>query len=353
MSVGLNADGRLEVFARGTDNALWHCWQTTPSAGPWSGFVSLAGTITSGPSVVRTLDRHLHVFALGPRADLWHIFQKELNGGWAPWESLGGSLTDTPAVALNEDGSIEVFARGTDGALRHNRQTPTSSWSGWMSLGGSLVGPPAVCMNGDGKLEVFAEFTDSTLQSLRQAAPNGTWLPTWDSLTGPVTKTPSPAALNADLRMEVCFASVGGELRTIWQTAAAVNNWAGPNSLGGILQGPPVIARNNDGRLEVFHIGSDGYLYNAWQTAPNGPWHGWQHMELGGLKKDGNFCVTKNGDGRLEVFALADTGDMMHTWQKLPSKGPWGFGSLGGATLGGLGVKLATMGFRAGWYFRE
>jgi Repeat of unknown function (DUF346) len=54
MSTGLNADGRLEVFARGSDNALWHCWQTNPHAGPWSkGFSSLGGEIASGPSVAR------------------------------------------------------------------------------------------------------------------------------------------------------------------------------------------------------------------------------------------------------------------------------------------------------------
>ena len=39
---GRNADGRLEVFARGTDNALWHIWQTAPNNG-WSGWASLGG----------------------------------------------------------------------------------------------------------------------------------------------------------------------------------------------------------------------------------------------------------------------------------------------------------------------
>ena len=38
--VGNNADGRLEVFVRGTDGALWHIWQTAPNNG-WSGWASL------------------------------------------------------------------------------------------------------------------------------------------------------------------------------------------------------------------------------------------------------------------------------------------------------------------------
>lgn len=35
IAVGRNADGRLEVFARGTDNAVWHRWQVRPNNG-WS-----------------------------------------------------------------------------------------------------------------------------------------------------------------------------------------------------------------------------------------------------------------------------------------------------------------------------
>jgi hypothetical protein len=32
-----NAEGRLEIFARGADNAIWHIWQTRPNSG-WSGW---------------------------------------------------------------------------------------------------------------------------------------------------------------------------------------------------------------------------------------------------------------------------------------------------------------------------
>jgi len=42
--VGRNQDGRLEVFARGTDDALWHNWQTVPNNG-WSGWGSLGGIL--------------------------------------------------------------------------------------------------------------------------------------------------------------------------------------------------------------------------------------------------------------------------------------------------------------------
>lgn len=34
IAIGTNADGRLEAFVRGTDNALWHKWQVQVFAAP-------------------------------------------------------------------------------------------------------------------------------------------------------------------------------------------------------------------------------------------------------------------------------------------------------------------------------
>src|SRR5918994_715148 len=73
--VASNADGRLEVFVRGTDNNLYHKWQTAPGA------------------------------------------------GWAPdWSPLGGVFDGNPMVGRNADGRLEVFVRGTDNSLYHKWQ---------------------------------------------------------------------------------------------------------------------------------------------------------------------------------------------------------------------------------------
>jgi hypothetical protein len=44
LDVGQNADGRLEVFVRGSNGALYHKWQISPNDG-WSGWASLGGKI--------------------------------------------------------------------------------------------------------------------------------------------------------------------------------------------------------------------------------------------------------------------------------------------------------------------
>ena len=86
-----NTDGRLEVFARGTDDALWHIWQTAPNNG-WSARASLSGVITSDPEVATDADGRLEVFARGTDKTLWHIWQTAPNNGWSVWASLGGIL---------------------------------------------------------------------------------------------------------------------------------------------------------------------------------------------------------------------------------------------------------------------
>ena len=48
ISLGANADGRLEVFARGSDGALWSNWQWQPG-GSWSGWSSFGGTFPGDP----------------------------------------------------------------------------------------------------------------------------------------------------------------------------------------------------------------------------------------------------------------------------------------------------------------
>ncbi len=175
-----NADGRLEIFARGGDGAVWHMWQTAPSNG-WSGWYSLGGWIDrlnvasqrGRPDgdlrsrrrwcrlayvadraeqwlerlvLARRLDRsagngrnadgRLEIFARGGDGAVWHMWQTAPSNGWSGWYSLGGWI-DLLKVASNDDGRMEVFARGGDAAVWHMWQTaPSNGWSGWYSLGG-------------------------------------------------------------------------------------------------------------------------------------------------------------------------------------------------------------------------
>jgi acylphosphatase len=322
-----NADGRLEIFAVGTDNALSHIWQTAPNNG-WSGWASLGGVITCEPDVSRNADGRLEVFARGTNNALWHIWQTAPNNGWSGWASLGGVIYSDPCAANNADGRLEVFVRGTDDALWHRWQTaPNNGWSGWASLGGVITSEPVVVNNADGRLEVFARGTDGSLAHIWQTAPNNGWSG-WGSLGGVINGDPS-IQQNHDGRLEAFARGTNNALFHIWQTAPN-DGWSGWASLGGGITSDPICGRNADGRLEVFARGTDNALWHIWQTAPNNGWSAW--ATLGGTITS-MPTVTNDHDGRLEVFARGTNNALFHIWQTAPNNGWSGWASLGGNVL--------------------
>jgi acylphosphatase/peptidoglycan hydrolase-like protein with peptidoglycan-binding domain len=311
--IGSNQDGRLEVFARGTDGALWHLWQTARNNG-WSGWGSMGGGIQGPIALGRNADGRLEVFVKGNDNALWHIWQTARNNGWSGWGSMGGVVSD-PVVANNADGRLEVFVRGGDNALWHIWQTaPSNGWSGWGSLGGGMGSKVAVANNADGRLEIFVRGTDGALWHKWQTAPNSGWSG-WGSMGGVIIGAPV-VGRNADGRLEVFAKGTDGALWHIWQTAPN-NGWSGWASMGGIIF-DPVVTNNADGRLEVFVKGADNALWHIWQTARSNGWSGW--ATLGGQMLEGPIAG-RNADGRLEVMVKGLDGALWHTWQSAPNNG--------------------------------
>ncbi|MGC2998625.1 S8 family serine peptidase, partial [Streptomyces sp. G35A] len=312
------AVGRMEVIARGGDQAVWHTWQTVPGGG-WSGWESLGGwidMITHG----RHADGRLEIFARGADQAVWHMGQTAPGGGWSGWESLGGWV-DNLCVAQNNDGRMEIFARGADRAVWHTWQTaPGGGWTGWESLGG-WVDMTGVDHNADGRLELFARGSDRAVWHTWQTAPGGGWSG-WESLGGWIDRLTT--ARNADGRMEVFVRGADGALWHMGQTAPN-SGWSGWESLGGWIDMVRP-ARNADGRLEIFARGADQAVWHTWQTAPGGGWSGWE--SLGGWIDD--LYVSRNNDGRTEVFARGADQAVWHRWQTAPGGGWSGWESLGG-----------------------
>jgi subtilisin family serine protease len=143
-ALALNGEDRLEVFARGQDGALWHRWQEQ-RGGAWStGWVSLGaagGGFAGAPALALNGEGRLELFVRGQDGALWHRWQEERGGpwstAWASRGSAGGGFASAPALALNGDGRLELFVRGRDGALWHCWQEQQGgAWSEWLSHGG-------------------------------------------------------------------------------------------------------------------------------------------------------------------------------------------------------------------------
>ncbi|HYR13673.1 MAG TPA: hypothetical protein VEQ67_05565, partial [Mycobacterium sp.] len=78
----------------------------------YSGAETLGGVMTSDPDAASWAAGHVDVFARGTDKALWH---RALNGtSWLPWESLGGGLSSGPGAVSSAANHIDVFIRGTD-----------------------------------------------------------------------------------------------------------------------------------------------------------------------------------------------------------------------------------------------
>lgn len=314
--VASNADGRLELFARAPDDAVWHDWQTSAN-GTWSGWNQLGGTTTSNPVVSADADGRLEVFVIAG-GHLYHTFQLTGGGWYDGWVDEGdGNLVGEPALMMNTNGSLEVFARNSAGALEHKWQTAANgTWSDWAGLGGVLHSDPGVGRNGDGRIEVFALGSDDRLFHIWQTAPHAGWS-AWAGFGGLTLQGTPHVGANADGRLEVFVTGSDDKLHHIVQLSGGWSGFLDGGSFG--VVGEPAIARNADGRLEVFARGMDGALWHLWQTAPNDTWT--TGAAIAGTDLASDPDAAPNADGRLEVFWRAPGGNVATVFQQ--SGGGW------------------------------
>lgn len=242
---------RLDVFARGTDNALWHRWW---DGSAWSNWESLGGVLTSGPAAVSWGPNRIDVLVRGTDNALWHTWWD--GSAWRGWESQGGQLNGSPSAAAWASNRLDLFVRGTDDGLWH-KWWDGVGWSVWVSQGGLLTESPGAVSWGPGRIDVFVRGTD-----------NGLWHTWWDGNTwngwesgaGALTSGPAPAS-TAVGHLDI-FAR--GTDNGLWRRSWSGTAWSSWSSVGGNWKtGPAAVSRAGSGQVDVFVVGTDNGLWQA------------------------------------------------------------------------------------------
>ena len=78
---------------------------------------SLGGILTSNISSVSWSANRIDSFARGTDNALYHRWWN--GSAWGGWESLGGVITSDPTAVSWGPNRIDVFAKGTDNAMHH------------------------------------------------------------------------------------------------------------------------------------------------------------------------------------------------------------------------------------------
>jgi hypothetical protein len=200
LSVELNADGRLEIFAvelseQSFPRALWHRWQTTPGQNTWSDWSPLGTPIDQQepgeqPVVGSSADGRLVLLTTDAEGAVWHRWQQTVSdsNSCAPWAALDRSANQFTEVTIGLDatGRLVLVAPSLDNGLWHTAQTAPGArtWASWSSLGSlapvSVEDPtlanPTLRLNADGRMELFLRiWKTGDLYQLSATAPGHWW----------------------------------------------------------------------------------------------------------------------------------------------------------------------------------
>jgi hypothetical protein len=152
---------RLDVFCRGLDYAIWQ--RVWTAEGGWSaGWYRVGGVAASAPDAVSPgPDYPAQVFALGTDSAVWQLW-------WdgAHWlaESRGGFCTSGPTASYSGSNRLDVFCRGGDLALWHRWWQGDVGWSGWERIESVIISDPDATSPGPGGVaQVFARGVDRRL----------------------------------------------------------------------------------------------------------------------------------------------------------------------------------------------
>jgi Repeat of unknown function (DUF346) len=270
--------GRLDVFMKGADGALWHKYYAS-SVG-WQGWSSLGAppgpvTLASDPVAISWGYARIDIFVRGSDNALWHKYYDVNLGGWSIWYTHGGTLTSAPTATSWGSGRLDVFYRGSDNTLRHIFYASfIGVWSAEYNHGGSLASDPSAITWGYGRIDVVARGNDGTLQHDDYDLSAGGWLPVWESEGGSLFSRPTITTWGPG-RLDVFAVGNDNSLQHTYFYAGQWQGWTSQGTMNGNLMtsNPGAIAWSA-GRLDIFVRGQNATLLHKFYDSSVG-WSGW------------------------------------------------------------------------------
>jgi len=161
-----SANGRVDVFVRGTDNAVY---QRTLKDGRWCEWIKLGGTATDAPTVAFTSPTSWTLTTRGADGKVW---QRSATGGWSSLDAPNGQPIYGRPSTVVVDGTVHVAVRTADDGTWERVRDAAGTWGAWTDLGGVISGSPTL-LSTEGRVYLFARASDYTLWQRNFA--DGSW----------------------------------------------------------------------------------------------------------------------------------------------------------------------------------
>jgi hypothetical protein len=229
--------GYIDAFGVGTDGALYTAAGAPPAGGPvdetqWAPLEGLDGGCLGPPSVASWGAQRLDVFVRGTDNALWQMWW---DGQWHSWYSLGGILTAEPVVVAAQNNQLDIFVLGTQASFCWKGWR--NSWLDWQCPDNGMVfeSLPAPLVLSQSTIDVVVVANDD--HAYQKSLVGATWGSTWSDLGGPLNGAPQVVSLATD-ESSVFGLGLNGQMY-VANWSAAGTSWTGSASwisLGGSFQ---------------------------------------------------------------------------------------------------------------------
>ena len=249
-----DAQNKDHIFVRGPDYCLWDNFD-----GNW---YNLGGTISSDATAVRDKNGYIYVFVVDNNKALW---TKRLNPSdmtsmtSGNWKNLGGYITSNPSPVYDGQGSIFTFVRDSNNALFTKRLNTGDMTTGdWKNLGGYITSDPSSVYDGQGSIFTFVRDEKYALWTKRLNVYDMV-CGDWKNLGGYVTSNPSSVY---DGQGSI-FTFVRDEKYALWTKRLntgdmTLGKW---NKLGGYITSDPSSVYDGQGSIFTFVRDSNNALW--------------------------------------------------------------------------------------------
>jgi hypothetical protein len=271
------APGQVSVFVRGPGGTLLTSDLRSGAFTPWR---DLSGNLHSGPGAAGRTSTISDVFARGSDSALWHrAFVLGANPDWYPWGSPGGNMLSAPAVTVRKAyGYIDTFYRGPDNGINAISWVPGQGWTAENSTqldpGLTLSAPAAVARTPD-TLDVFVR---GTYDALHRNHWNGQAWSGWSVVPGGMETRSAPAVTTRQNgTLELFARDTTGTVRWSSFDGVAFSAW---KTVPGVVDSSPAAVSDDPSRIYLFARRGGDVVWNLYDrgTGPQEGWRGWQPL---------------------------------------------------------------------------
>ncbi len=220
-AVSLRADGTVDVFARGTNKAIYHLTVKGDTASSWE---SLGGSAATGPGAVKRRNTsYIDLFYASAGRDLKHRYYDGGTKKWSAEASLGEAVISAPAPSSRLTNWLDVFVRSAAGNVFNRSYRAADGWTPYSKVDHTTSAALSVISRAEGDLDIFARGGDNRLYQRHYDRGNG--YRGWEMIDPQPLSSGPAATIDGPTRVHLFARSGTDVIAKSWESGKGWTAW--------------------------------------------------------------------------------------------------------------------------------